>query len=170
MHSVPVHLSTADTGAAAQIDSVVGVVVRLTATNGLTGTDERTRAMQTEVDIPNALKASRRTCGDPPIFNATVTAAPDTLPSGAPVINLGWGAAVDETGGEKDVVRYVVYRRTSTQTSWGNPYLSIAAGSAPYTYQDAAVLSDTTYVYAVAAQDCTPSLSALSVSLPATAP
>ncbi|HKI95701.1 MAG TPA: type II secretion system protein [Gemmatimonadales bacterium] len=169
-HSVPVHLSPADTGVAARIDSIVGVVVTLTATNGRTGSAERTRNVQTMVDIPNALMATRKTCGDPPIFASALSAVSDTLAGGAPVIDLTWSAAVDETGGEKDVVRYVMYRRKTSESTWGDPYLSIPAGNSSYAYSDAAVLPDTSYIYAVAAQDCTPSLSALSVSTTVTAP
>jgi hypothetical protein len=66
---------------------------------------------------------------------------------------------VDEASGEKDVIRYVVWRRDPAVLDWGDPYLSIPTGSASYSYLDQDVVSGSTYQYAVAAQDCTPRIS-----------
>jgi hypothetical protein len=69
------------------------------------------------------------------------------------------------------VVRYVVYRKISSATDWGDPYLSIPVGLTSYTYLDADVAPSTSYTYAVSAQDCTPRLSSQlttsSVAVPA---
>jgi hypothetical protein len=115
------------------------------------------------VRLPNAGLAVKLTCGDMPLFGSALVATPGTA-GGAPIVSLSWGAATDETGGEKDVVRYVVWRRLQADPDWGDPYLSIPAGNPTYVYSDASLTSGETYVYAVAAQDCTPSLSPLSIS------
>jgi prepilin-type N-terminal cleavage/methylation domain-containing protein len=162
-HSVKIHGSPADTGAAAVVDSIRGVLVRFTATNGKTGADERTLSISRTIRFPNAGMAVKKTCGDEPIFGSTVTAVA-TVVSGAPAVTLTWNPAVDETGGEKDVQMYVVWRKLSTDPGWGTPFLSIPAGQPSYTYTDATVVSGSTYQYQVAAQDCTPSLSASSTS------
>lgn len=165
-HSVTIHGSPADTGAAAVVDSIRGVLVRFTATNGKTGADERTLAISRTIRFPNAGMAVKKTCGDEPIFGAVVTATDTTVGGspGAPAVNLAWAPAVDEAGGEKDVQMYVIWRKLVTDPDWGTPFLSIPAGQANYTYTDATVVHGNSYQYSVAAQDCTPSLSASSIS------
>ena len=153
-HSVPIHGALGDTGVASRIDSIRAVSVSLLATNGLAGTQQITRALQTTIRIPNAGLSKQRSCGDQPLFNKTVTATftgTDTVP----VITLTWLPAVDETGGQSDVEKYLVYRRT-TATSFGGALQTIPAGQTTYTYNDNTVLNDSTYYYQVTALDCTP--------------
>jgi prepilin-type N-terminal cleavage/methylation domain-containing protein len=169
-HSVSFHLSPADTGTAARIDSLRGVQISFTATNGLTGARERRGALTRLVRFPNAGFATRRTCGDEPLLGAALVAAPFVLASGDPAIRLTWNAATDETAGEKDVMRYVVWRRIAGAVDWGDPYLSVPAGSAQYTWDDEAVVTGVLYEYALAAQDCTPSQSTLALAGPVLAP
>jgi prepilin-type N-terminal cleavage/methylation domain-containing protein len=170
VHSVSFHLSPADTGAAARIDSLRGVQISFTATNGLTGASERRAPLTRLVRLPNAGLATRRTCGDAPIFGSALVASPVTLMGGDPAIRLTWNAAIDETGGERDVVRYVLWRRVAGDPTWGDPYRSVPAGSASYTWDDQAVVTGTIYEYALAAQDCTPSQSTMSLAGPVVAP
>ncbi len=158
-HSVALHGSAADTGTASRIDSVRAVQVRFTTTNGRTGADERLRSIERLVWLPNAGLQVRRSCGDEPILGTNLTAAGGTLTGGVPVVTLSWGQAVDEAAGENDVARYVIWRRLGAQPDWGDPLLSIPAGQATYTYEDQDVASGDQYYYALAAQDCTPSLS-----------
>ena len=90
-------------------------------------------------------------------------------PATTPAVRLSWTPATDETTGEMDVIRYVLYRReVPNGGAWGDPFLSIPAGAGSYTYDDASVTADSTYQYAHAAQDCTPSLSPLSTSVEVT--
>jgi len=167
-HTIPIHLAQADTGLAARIDSVRAVQVSFTVTNGLTGTAERRRALSRFIRLPNVGLANRQTCGDAPILGSTLTA---TWNAGAGGVDLVWNAAVDELSGERDVTRYVIWRRLVSDVVWGDPYLSMSpAGSTPYTYTDIAVTSGAQYVYGLAAQDCTPTNSPLSSSAPVTIP
>jgi prepilin-type N-terminal cleavage/methylation domain-containing protein len=169
-HTVNLHMSPADTAVAARIDSLRGVQISFTATNGLTGTAERRGALTRLVRLPNAGFASRRTCGDEPILGGALAAVPVVLGTGDPAIRLTWNAAVDETGGERDVVRYVLWRRLLGETVWGDPYRSVPAGSANYTWDDQSVVTGQSYEYALAAQDCTPSQSAMAMAGPVVAP
>jgi prepilin-type N-terminal cleavage/methylation domain-containing protein len=169
-HSVAMHGSAADTGSAARIDSVRAVRVRLTSTNGQQGADERTEAITRLVRIPNNGVEVRKTCGDEPILGTSLTATPGNLGTGDPEITLTWNAATDESGGEKDVVRYVLWRRPAGGTEWGDPLLSIPAGNSTYTYTDTQIQGGNTYDYALAAQDCTPTLSSLTTASSVTAP
>ncbi|MFQ5704810.1 MAG: prepilin-type N-terminal cleavage/methylation domain-containing protein [Gemmatimonadales bacterium] len=163
-HAVPVHGSTADTAAVARIDSLRGVQINFTTTNGRTGAAERQRSISRLVRLPNAGLAVKRSCGDEPILGITLTAQGVTLSGGDPAVNLSWGQAVDETGGENDVTRYVLWRRPDGQPNWGDPFLSIPSGQSSYTYQDLTVQSGERWYYALAAQDCTPTLSQIASS------
>lgn len=161
-HSVPIHLTLADTGLVARIDSVRGVQVTFAVTNGLTGAAERRRSLSRYIGFPNVGLAVKKTCGDEPILGTALTAVWDAAAGG---VNLTWNPAVDELAGEKDVERYVIWRRLASDTGWGDPYVSLPpTATAPYLYTDQVVTPGARYVYALAAQDCTPSNSALVVS------
>lgn len=171
MHSVPVHLSLADTGVASRIDSLRAVEVSFTVTNGMTGAQERQRTISRMIRLPNAGLRKKKTCGDEPLLGSPAFgAAYVPLGGGEPAINLTWLPATDENLGEKDVVRYVIWRRLVADLDWGEPYLSLPAGSVNYLYTDAAVAAGNTYVYALAAQDCTPQTSNIVQSLPVVVP
>ncbi len=163
-HSVPLHHSLGDTAAAARIDSVRAVLVSFTASNGRTGTAERQRAFSRMIRLPNAGLRNKRTCGDEPILGVPIGVAYVTLPGGVPSVNVSWTPAIDEISGERDVVRYVMYRRLSSEPEWGEPYQSVPAGSPNYLFSDVGVENGESYFYALGAQDCTPSLSSLSLS------
>ena len=60
-------------------------------------------------------------------------------------------------------MRYVIWRRPAGVVAWGDPIASVPAGQASYVFNDTRV-DPGTYTYAIAAQDCTPSLSDMSVS------
>jgi hypothetical protein len=168
-HSVPVHGTVADTGTPGKVDSLRGVEVNLTATNGKTDADERTFAITRTVRFPNAGLAVKRTCGDPPLLGTGLSVR-DTTVQGAPAVRLAWNPATDEGGGEADVVGYVVWRRLQGAADWDVPYLSIPAGQTSYIHVDVAVTQGETYEYALAAQDCTPTLSQLAISAPVLVP
>ena len=169
-HSVPIHFALADTGAAAVIDSVCGIRVTFTVSNGQSGKAERRYTLVRFMELPNVGIATRRTCGDAPILGTTLTATGITQVDGTPAVRLAWNPATDEYGGEKDVVQYVIWRKRITDVTWGTPYLSLPAGSPTYLYDDAAVTSGVTYQYQLAAADCTPSSSPTTTSAPVTIP
>jgi type II secretory pathway pseudopilin PulG len=163
-HTAPVHGRgdgpKPDTGAVAIIDNIRGVRVNLTTTDGTTGSGERTRAVSRVILLPNAGLARLESCGEDPTLGVTMSAVVITSP---PTVTLKWNAAVDEAGGEKDVMRYVIWKRLRPSTIWGPPYVSIPAGLSSYQYADNEVVHGSAYDYAIAAQDCTPSASAQSV-------
>jgi prepilin-type N-terminal cleavage/methylation domain-containing protein len=169
-HSVPIHLAPADTGAAAIIDSIRGIRVTLTVTNGQSGAAERRYTLVRFMELPNVGIATRQTCGDAPMLGTTLTATRITQLDGTSAVRLTWNPATDEYGGEKDVVQYVVWRKPITDVTWGTPYLSLPAGSPTYAYDDAAVASGVTYQYQLAAVDCTPSSSTTVTSVAVTIP
>ena len=162
-HSAGPHGSLPDTGTLARIDLVRAVEMRYRATNGKSGTEERIRAASALLVMPNSGMKKLTTCGDTPIFGNPVTATWDVGPPSG--VRLSWAISVDELTGESDVIRYVMWRRIGLAGPWGDPYRSLAAsGTATYSDLDTEVTSGVQYQYAVAAQDCTPALSAQSVS------
>lgn len=160
-HSEPLHLAPADTGASALADSVRMVRVTLVATNGLAGEHERSVRIERSIAFPNSGRGVLSTCGSAPIFGDSLVAATTTLAGGETAVDLSWGPAIDEAGGEEDVVRYVLWRRMAGSPDWGAPFVAVPAGATSYSYQDATVESGTMVEFAVAAQDCTPTLSSL---------
>ncbi len=164
-HSEPIHNAPTDTGRLALIDSVRVVQVNLAATNGLTGDRERIVSASRQIQLPNAGLTTLRTCGDEPILGRQLHVTRVMNPTtGTWSVELNWTRATDEAGGEKDVVRYVIWRRTPSDLTWGDAYISVPAGETNYAYVDSRVESGQSYRYALAAQDCTPSLSELSAS------
>lgn len=169
IHRAAIHGSLADTGRySAAVDSIRGVEVSLSATNAREGADERVFAIQRTVRFPNAGLAVKMTCGDTPQLGTALTATPGVNPGDG--IHLIWGQATDESTGELDVQRYVLWRRDLGAAEWGPPFLSIPAGQPSYVFDDLTVVSGNPYEYALAAQDCTPSLSSLSIPAPVVAP
>lgn len=163
-HSAVIHLSPADTGRSALADSIRAVRVRLRAIRGPLGSEDDAVSLDRLIPLPNAGFGMLATCGSAPLLGTGLGVVAGTLGSGEPVVNLTWSPAVDEAGGEADVVRYVIWRREAGTPGWGDPFRAIPAGAPSYSYQDAAVTPGTAYQYALAAQDCTPTLSSLATS------
>jgi len=163
VHRAALHGSQADTGALARVDSIRAVRVRFTVTSADADGHERTRQVERTIRMPNAGIAARNVCGDRP-QGAAVTAAPVDLGYGVVGIQVTWPRSVDESGGEQDVLRYVLWRRTDSDPGFGDPLVSIPAGLTTYSYVDQSVTPGTSVQYALAAQDCTPSGSTQSVT------
>jgi prepilin-type N-terminal cleavage/methylation domain-containing protein len=161
-HTRPVHGSPADTGSFARIDKLRGVRVNLTVTNGKSGDKEVRRTSTALFRLPNAGQAVLQTCGEAPMFGSGLTTDAGITVDNKPYVRLAWSRAVDESSGERDAVRYVIWRRMSTADEWGDPYISIPSGQASYTYVDEEVTPGAVHYYAIAVQDCTPALSGVS--------
>jgi len=164
-HTRPIHGAKDDTAQYARIDSVRAFEIAFRTTDAQPAPKTRIYEMRRVVNLPNAGKEVQKTCGDEPILQAGVsfTGKDTTDAGGTHSVILRWNASVDEATGEKDVVRYAMWRSTTpfAMGGYGDPYLSVAAGNASYEYKDGAVLPLTTYYYALAAQDCTPTLSSM---------
>jgi prepilin-type N-terminal cleavage/methylation domain-containing protein len=159
-HTVPVHLGPVDIAPNNAIDAIRGVRVSFTATNGLTDAGERQRVISRLVRMPNApFTARRQTCGDNPLNGTGFAVALGLGAGGEPLARLTWNPSTDEGNGENDVRAYTIWRRIAANPDWGDPYLSIPAGLPNYVYDDFAVTPGDIYYYAIAVQDCTPSLS-----------
>jgi prepilin-type N-terminal cleavage/methylation domain-containing protein len=158
-HSAPIHGSPADTAASALTDSIR--VVRMTVT-GLYNDPDKGAIMKTVVSSTKLLNAgmSRSSvCGDKPIAVTTATATP--FPAIHPTkVTIAWSKSLDQDAGEKDVGRYMVFKKPAASSDWGNPIADIAASQNTYTLDDT-TLPLGTWTYGIIAQDCSPANSAV---------
>ncbi len=166
------HGGIADTGTSLSMDQMRAVRVTLRATNGLTGPDERTADLSRVIVMRNAGIERLQTCGDIPILGAVGFNAGASDPDGDGTfqVDLSWNQATDEAIGEQDVIAYTLWRMAASDLNWGDPYLSIPAGQANYSYTDESVTPGESYTYRLAAKDCTPSISSQSQAGPVAVP
>lgn len=160
-HSIPLHGAAADSGTVGRIDRIRAVRVAFSSGSGAPAPREQTREVRRVVWMPNLGRTVVHTCGSAPIFASSVSVAQTP---GKSELVVSWNRSLDDGGGERDVVRYAIFRRQAPATDWGEPYFSIPAGKSSYSYADQVVADGETYSYAVAAQDCTPSMSSISTS------
>ncbi len=158
-------------GATTRADSIRGIRVQVASAASVRRDESPELAASRAIWFPNAERTGAEIplCGENPLLGVPLVAALD-LSSGAPEVVLTWDAAQDEVGGEQDVLRYLIWRQTPSDPDWGDPYRSIPSGASSYTWRDVAVTPGESYTYALAAQDCTPSLSTRVVSGTVTIP
>jgi prepilin-type N-terminal cleavage/methylation domain-containing protein len=172
-HVAPIHGSLADTGRSALIDSIRQVKAQFTSVFHDSRTNQDTyRQLRLTIHLMNAGLIHHTTCGNPPLAvaaTATLTAANGTtIPQ--TFVTISWPASIDDGAGEKDVERYVLYRRLSSVAAFDEPFASVPAGRASYSFQDFDVVTGQTWVYGVAGQDCTPSSSPIGTAAPVVIP
>jgi prepilin-type N-terminal cleavage/methylation domain-containing protein len=161
-----------DNGVSARLDSLRAVLVSFKVTNGETGTRERTERISMNIPLPNMGLRQLKICGSEPVFGQALAAVFDPT-GGTSKVNLTWNRAFDENSGERDVVRYVIWRRKTAPVAepFTDPLTSVAAGFANYIFVDAQDLEPgATYEYRLSAQDCSPKLSVPVLSPPVVIP
>lgn len=162
-HRAPIHESAADTGTSHLTDDIRSVRVRLV---GMYSDSRQGNILDTAtatIRVVNAGLNHRSECGDRPLMSSGVTALVQTDSLGVPTgVVVSWPPALDETGGERDIERYAVYKRDAAG-SFADPLVIVPAGQSSYSVLDSDLASGT-WVYGVAAQDCTPNTSGISPS------
>ncbi|HVX38663.1 MAG TPA: prepilin-type N-terminal cleavage/methylation domain-containing protein [Gemmatimonadaceae bacterium] len=177
VHTAAIHGAPNDTGRSALTDSIRQVKVQFTSVfhDPRTGQDTY-RRLQTTIHIMNAGLIHHSTCGQPPLgVTPTVTVTPaDGITVFQTYVTVSWSPSVDDGAGEKDVERYAIYRRLSSDPAFDQPIASAPAGldsnSTSYSFKDTDVLSGQSWIYGVAAQDCTPSSSPIGTASAVTIP
>jgi len=160
-HRAPLHNSVQDVNA--PIDQVVAVRVKLTGLYRDLGTQgDSARSVESTIRIVNAGLLRAAVCGLQPRSAGAVDARYAAGPT--PRVVVTWSPSSDESSGERDVERYAVYRRLTSETAWSEPIGSLAAGGSSYSFADTEVRSGESWVYGVAAQDCTPLNSPIGVA------
>jgi prepilin-type N-terminal cleavage/methylation domain-containing protein len=162
-HTMKMHKANGDTGAVALVDSVRAVKVRLKIIYKDARGIDAIREYMGRVTILNAGAAQRATCGSAPL-PVSPLATPAVDPDGNAYVSVTWSPSVDENGGEKDVERYAIYRRLASETVFEEPLGSVPAGETSYSYSDTNVEPGGQYVYGVTAQDCSPAMSAVTLT------
>ncbi len=150
-------LSTSDSADYVRPDSVRAVRLNMRFTNGLTGTDEHFRDVQTMVQLPNNGILLPSVCGRLPLAPTTLTVV-DTVP-GSGRLWITWNRSVDQDGAEQDVLQYILYRKLQAATQWTDPLIVVrrVPGQTTYTEQISGNTPGVAYTFGVTAQDCTPS-------------
>jgi prepilin-type N-terminal cleavage/methylation domain-containing protein len=161
---VPIHGAPSDTGSSGLTDQIRFVKVHLQGTFIERDGTISYRPADASIRLLNAGLLNHATCGDAPVFAQSVAAV-----ASAGKVVISWNRASDESGGEKDVEKYVIYRRLTT-AAFGDPLASIPAGQASYSFTDTQVSSGNVWVYGVAAEDCGGQFSPLSTSSQVTVP
>jgi hypothetical protein len=145
---VPVHGSPEDTASSALTDDIRFLNIHLTGSFVERDGSVTRHTADAAVRLLNAGLLNHATCGEPPVFGQTVSAA-----TSAGKVILTWSAAVDENSGEKDVEKYVIYRR-GIAAAFADPLVSVPAGLSSYSFTDTQVTSGDQWVYGIAAEDC----------------
>jgi prepilin-type N-terminal cleavage/methylation domain-containing protein len=167
-HTAPIHGSAQDTGKLAWVDSIR--VVRIKASGLYHDPDKGDiiRTVQSSTKLINAGMVRATMCGDVPLPATGATATP--IPALSPTkVRITWNSSVDQDNGEKDVERYMVFKRLVSDSDWGEPIASIAASPPSYTLDDTN-LNPGTWIWTVVAQDCSPSNSPLNTTSSVTLP
>jgi len=151
-HSAPIHNSKADSAKSALTDSIRVVRVRLTGQFIDRKGVKNPRPVETGVRIMNAGLLHFHTCGDPPILTTVVNVVATNSPSTK--VTVTWVPSIDQSGGEKDIEQYSIYRRVSTATIFNEPIASIPGGNLTYSFTDTQVASGDKLIYGIAAVDC----------------
>lgn len=167
--TVPRRGVDSDTGTAVsrRIDALRAVEVQYEATPPKGDTREVVRYM---VPLPNVANARQsRACGRPPVLPSTPSVA---WRADSQSVQITIPRAVDDGAGERDVIRYVLWRQRVGEATWGEPISTVAATqSASYVVRDAGQPArPAQYRYALAVQDCTPNVSGLAISAPVSVP
>jgi hypothetical protein len=116
------------------------------------------------VGLPNNGLVQLKDCGNAPLLNGVLNVN-ENAGGNPPSVTLQWPASFDEGAGETDINQYNIYRRLLADPAFGSTLITIPAGQPPpYVFVDNGVTAGVDYVYAVGAQDCTPSESARLVS------
>lgn len=153
----------ADTGVAvsARIDQLRAVEVTYEA-RAVGGT--RAEVVNYIVPMPNVENARQsRACGRPPLQPGTPSVV---WRVDSQFVQITIPAATDDGAGEKDAIRYVIWRQQNGAATWGEPISTVAATQrSSYIVRDAGwPVRGVSYRYGVAVQDCTPNVSAMSSS------
>jgi len=159
-HSAPTHGGPADTGKAAWVDSIRVVGIHLTGQFVDRDGKRIERTVSGSTRLLNAGMIRNAVCGEIPLPPGSAGAAYDADDG---VVWVGWSASGDQDAAEKDVARYVVYKREASASYWGSPIGSVPAATANYEFSDSN-LQPGNWVYGIAAQDCTPANSPMAVT------
>jgi hypothetical protein len=108
----------------------------------------------------NAGMIRNSVCGETPLAPTSPGAAYE---ADSGMVWVSWNASGDQDAAEKDVARYVIYKREASSGSWGVPIGSVPASASSYVFPDSN-LQPGSWVYGIAAQDCTPANSPLAAT------
>lgn len=162
-HSAKIHMSVGDSAKSALTDSIIVVRVKLRGRYIDQEGTAHIRTSESRIRLMNSGLIKHAACGESPVFGQPVSAVASIV-AGVRRVTVTFNKASDENAGEKDIERYAIYRRLAGATAFTEPFASIAAGLASYTFIDTQVTTGEQWVYGVSAQDCSPANSPITSS------
>jgi hypothetical protein len=120
------------------------------------------RSVSSQTALANIGLTQRNSCGDIPLNPGVPTAAMVNV-GGVNRVQVTFNKSNDETSGEKDVERYVVFRR-EVGFAFDEPVAVVGKSGGPYLFEDFDLQPGLAFEYGVAAQDCSPANSTILVS------
>jgi hypothetical protein len=157
-------ISTADSARYVRPDSVRAIRMNYRVSNGQTGVEQRTRSISTVIEVPNNGILMPDVCGRAPFPPGAFAAVDEGDGSGR--VTLSWTRSVDQDAGEQDISQYIIWRRLASEPNFSQPLLVVAveADAATYTTVFTDQVPGSSYVFGIAAQDCTPTMSSISTA------
>jgi hypothetical protein len=166
-HGAIMHGSAADTGrSSALTDSIKQIRVSFKSLyHDARANKDIMRTVSQTIHLMNAGLIRRSTCGQPPLAAISPTAtATGAMGANGPFVTIQWSPSTDDGAGERDVERYAIYRRLSSVSTFDEPFASVPAGQGSYSFTDTDVLSLQSWIYGIAALDCTPANSPIAIT------
>lgn len=121
------------------------------------------RTVSSQTSLANIGLSMRASCGDQPLNPGAPSVAMVNV-GGVNRVQVTFSASLDEASGEKDVERYVIYRRI-VGNAWDEPIDQVGGSKSPsYMWEDFDIQSGISFEYGVAAQDCSPANSSMLTS------
>lgn len=166
-HVDHMHKAMTEQAMSKRIDSIRVVRVKLTTTYRDARQGDVRRVVERTIRMPNLGIARFTTCGTAPTAPTILVTVPDLV---GRTVRLDWQPSSDETGGQRDVERYSIFRRPAAAAVFGgDPAGTVAGGASAYTWVDEDVPPGT-WVYGVSAMDCgqlvSPKLQSAGVLMP----
>ena len=160
---VALHGSATDTGHAAWTDSIRVVKILAQGLYHDPNKGDIIRKVASSTKLINAGMVRSTMCGDVPLPATGAVATPMPNPMAPTSVHITWNSSIDQDNGEKDVERYMVFKRRTGDPNWGEPIASVAASPTTYAIDDTD-LHTGSWDYAVVAQDCSPANSTMNTA------
>ena len=174
VHTAAVHGTQADTGKSAMTDSIRYVRAQFNSIYHLSlkPGDTTQRRLNLTIKLMNAGLIHHATCGNAPLVPTSLSVSVTPASGGNPqtYVTVRWNASVDDLTGEKDVERYAIYRRLTSQANFDEPIGSVVAGRSTNSFNDTDLQSGQQWIYGVSALDCSPSNSPMATTSAVTIP
>jgi prepilin-type N-terminal cleavage/methylation domain-containing protein len=154
-HTDTIHTDPARESAGSRlVDAIVMVRVQMTTIYRDARGDSATRTVTRNVRVMNAGLTDQDICGGTPAPPTAANVPSNIRYADAGGVTLTWNASVDQAGGARDVQRYLIFKRKTTDVGGFTEAFKVIPADGILTFFDPDVQAGNSYYYGVAAQDC----------------